>query len=103
MTLFEQATGEQRQQIHLKEYNSAEALKGLMDKLGFQKRTKKEYEKYKTKQRKLQADWDVENERRVMEEAKKMKQKKDEIAARVLKMMEENLKKQQAENLEVKV
>jgi hypothetical protein len=95
LTLKEQATGRIRERIHLKEYNSEEALRELMEtKLGFQKRTQKEYERYKQRQRKLQADWDVENERRTLEEGLKMKRKKDEIAARVLKMMEENLKKQ---------
>ena len=54
---------------------------------------------YKTKQRKLQEEADIENDRRAYEEALKMKKKKDEIAARVLKMMEENLKK----NQEIKV
>lgn len=103
MTLREQATGKERERIQLRLYNSEEKLNELMKSLGFQRRTKKEFEKYKTRQRKLQADTDVENERREFEEAKKMKQKKDEIAARVLKMMEENLKKQRQSNEEIKV
>ena len=99
MTLYEQATGKERERIALKDYNSEEALTLLMEKLGFQRRTRKEYSIYKTKQRQLQEEVDVENERRAHEEALKMKKKKDEIAARVLKMMEENLKK----NQEIKV
>lgn len=97
MSIKEASTGKERERIQLKDYNTEEALIGLMNKYGFQKRTKKEFQKYKSKQRALQDEWDEENDRRAMEEARKMKQKKDEIAARVLKMMEENMKKAQLE------
>ena len=96
MVVTEQSTGRQRERIPLKDYDSEEALKELMAKFGFQKRTQREYQSYKAKQRKFQADWDVENERRVEEQALKMTRKKDEIAERVMKMMQANLKKQQA-------
>ena len=98
MTLYLQQTGEEQQRIELKQYKTMEELKALMSKFGFSKRTKKEYEAYKTKQRKIQADTDIENEHRVFNEMHAMKKKKDEIAERVLKMMQDNMKKQLEEN-----
>jgi len=100
MTIKEHATGVEREHIQLKDYDSKEALRGLMKKYGFGKRTKKEYERYKSRQRVLQESCDVENEQRRMEEAMRMERKKDEIAARVQKMMEENVKRIERERRE---
>lgn len=103
MALHEQSTGKLIEKINLLDYDSLEELTGLMNKYGFQKRNRKELERYRNRQLKLQEEFDVENERMAMEEAMRMKRKKDEIASRVLKMMNENLKKQQEGYVEIKV
>lgn len=98
MVLYLQATGEEQRRIPLIQYDSEEALTGLMTSLGFTKRTKKEYEAYKEKQAKKQADMDEENEHRIFNEQRAMSNKKDEIANRVMEMMQKNMKKMQEEN-----
>lgn len=101
MTLYSQSTGEEHRSIQLKDFETEEALKDLMKNLGFSKRTKKEYETYKERQEKIQADMDIENEHRRYQEMDAMETKKDMIAERVLKMMNENMKKELTKNEEI--
>jgi len=96
MVVKQQQTGIEQQRIQLQHYASLEELRHLMEeKLGFQKRTKDEFRAYKKRQEEIQKIKDVENEKRVYDRDFAVSKKKDEIAARVLKMMEDNLKKQQ--------
>ena len=97
MTISHPQTGAIQRQIPLIRYTSLDDLRRLMeDQLGFvQKRTPQEYERYKQRQSKRQKLLDRENEQRVHDEQLKLKLKKDEIADRVLKMMERNMQKQQ--------
>ena len=95
----QQAGGQVRQVVELKEYKTLQELQDLMDKLGFQKRTRKELERYMSKKTTLQEKQDQENLERTLLKMRKLHQKKEEIAAKALKLMEDNLKKQQ----EVKV
>ena len=101
MTLYSQSTGEEHRSIELKEFETEESLIELMKNLGFSKRTKKEYEVYKDRQQKIQADMDIENERRRYDEMEKIEDMKDKIAKRVLKMMNENMKKELTKNSEI--
>lgn len=98
MTLYSQSTGEEHRSINLKEFETEGELKELMRQLGFSKRTKKEYDMYKEKQLTFQADLDVENEHRRFREMEEIEDKKDLIAERVLKMMNENMKKELTKN-----
>ena len=98
MTLYSQSTGEEHRSINLKQFETEEELKELMRQLGFSKRTKKEYEMYKEKQQKIQADRDIENEHRRYQDMEDIANKKDLIAERVLKMMNENMKKELTKN-----
>lgn len=80
--------------IPLKDYNSKDRLIALFEEeLGLAKRTGFELRRYKQRQRKLQAEQDRGSGNREMEEISRLERKQEEIAERVRKMQQENLKK----------
>jgi hypothetical protein len=74
-----------------------------MEKLGFQKRSRRELERYTSQRRSIQEKQDQENLERSLSEYHKLQQKKDDIAKKVLKLMEDNLKKERLREQEIKV
>ena len=86
--------------IQLKDYKTRAELVTLFEHdLGFTKRTDEQVQKYRRGQRRLQSETDRLIGDRAMEELKKLKQKKDEIAEQVLKMQEKNWKKAEERRL----
>lgn len=99
MTLYLQQSGEELRRISLIHYHTMEELTALMTtELGFDKRTKKELAVYEKKQEVKQLEMDLEIDAQRTKEQQAMKHKKDEIADRVIKMMQANMKKQLEKN-----
>jgi hypothetical protein len=103
MVIKEQVGGKARQSIPLKHYKTVAELHELMEKLGFQKRSRRELERYTSQRRSIQEKQDQENLERSLSEYHKLQQKKDDIAKKVLKLMEDNLKKERLREQEIKV
>jgi hypothetical protein len=103
MVIKDEVGGKVRQRIQLKQYKTVPELHELMENLGFQKRTRRELERYTTKKRSIQEKQDQENVDQTMANLRKLAQKKDEIAAKVLKLMEDNLKREREKGQAIKV
>jgi hypothetical protein len=95
MVIKEKVGGQERQRIPLKRYKTVKGLHKLMEKLGFQQRTRKELEHYNASKKSIQQQQDQENLERVLADLVNIKKKREEVTAKVLKMMEDNLKNQQ--------
>jgi hypothetical protein len=103
MVIKEQVGGKEQKRIQLKQYKTVVELHELMEKLGFRKRSRRELEQYTSKKRTIQEKLDQENLERTLAEYHKLQQKKDDIAKKVLKLMEDNLKKERLREQGVKV